>query len=64
MSELPIEKPLKTEDIKLDENLQGLFPEVGEVLKEEKIHDMKNELLMSNFEKFIQELNVGKTPTQ
>ena len=64
MSELSIEKPLKTEHIKLDENLQGLFPEVGEVLKEEKIHDIKNELLMSNFEKFIQELNVGKTPTQ
>lgn len=64
MSELPIEKPLKTEHIKLDENLQGLFPEVGEVLKEEKIHDIKNELLMSNFEKFIQELNIGKTPTQ
>ena len=55
----------RRDNIKLSENLQDLFPEADQVLKDEKIeNEIRNEVLLPNIEKILQELNEGKTSVQ
>lgn len=52
-------------DIKLSENLQDLFQEAHQILKDDKIEDkIRNEVLLPNIEKILKGLNEGKTLVQ
>ena len=62
LGELVMERP---DDIKLSENLQDLFPEADQVLKDDTIKDeIRNEVLLPNIEKVLQKSNKGNTLLQ
>ena len=62
LGELVVER---LDDIKLSENLQDLFPEAHQILKDDKVEDkIRNEVLLPNIEKILKGLNEGKTLVQ